>query len=60
MLAAAAAAVAATLLPKSVSHRVQIHSRRVTGNCTHHQRHVPTAVKNSREMALLPYTSTTR
>jgi small subunit ribosomal protein S18 len=38
----------------------KIRARRVTGNCTQHQRDVATAVKNSREMALLPYTSTAR
>ncbi|MFY8204649.1 MAG: 30S ribosomal protein S18, partial [Actinomycetes bacterium] len=35
-------------------------ARRVTGNCTRHQRDVAGAVKNAREMALLPYTSSTR
>jgi ribosomal protein S18 len=32
----------------------------VTGNCTQHQRDVAMAIKNAREMALLPYTSTAR
>ena len=32
----------------------------VSGNCSQHQRDVAVAVKNSREMALLPYTSTAR
>ena len=45
---------------KFVSDRGKIRARRVTGNCTQHQRDVATAVKNSREMALLPYTSTAR
>jgi len=31
--------------------------RRVTGNCSQHQRDVATAVKNAREMALLPYST---
>ena len=35
-------------------------SEYVGGNCTQHQRDVATAVKNAREMALLPYTSTAR
>ena len=30
------------------------------GNCRQHQRDVAVAVKNSREVALLPYTSTAR
>jgi small subunit ribosomal protein S18 len=48
------------LLRKFVSDRGKIRARRVTGNCSQHQRAVATAVKNSREMALLPYTSTAR
>ena len=47
-------------LRKFISDRGKIRARRVTGNCTQHQRDVATAVKNSREMALLPYTSTAR
>jgi len=49
-----------TLLRKFVSDRGKIRARRVTGNCSQHQRDVATAVKNGREMALLPYTSTAR
>jgi small subunit ribosomal protein S18 len=48
------------LLRKFISDRGKIRARRVTGNCVQHQRDVATAVKNAREMALLPYTSTTR
>ncbi|HVU62213.1 MAG TPA: 30S ribosomal protein S18 [Mycobacteriales bacterium] len=48
------------LLRKFISDRGKIRARRVTGNCAQHQRDVATAVKNSREMALLPYTSTAR
>ena len=48
------------LLRKFISDRGKIRARRVTGNCTQHQRDVATAVKNSREMALLPYTSAAR
>src|SRR3984957_17565527 len=48
------------LLRKYISDRDKIRARRVTGNCTRHQRDVATAIKNSREMALLPYTSTAR
>ena len=48
------------LLRKFMSDRGKIRARRVTGNCTRHQRDVATAIKNSREMALLPYTSTAR
>ena len=46
------------LLRKFISDRGKIRARRVTGNCTQHQRDVATAIKNAREMALLPYTST--
>ena len=48
------------LLRKYISDRGKIRARRVSGNCSQHQRDVATAVKNSREMALLPYTSTAR
>lgn len=44
-----------TLLRKYVSDRGKIRARRVTGNCVQHQRDVAIAVKNSREVALLPY-----
>ena len=50
----------ANLLRKFVSDRGKIRARRVTGNCVQHQRDVATAVKNAREMALLPYTSAGR
>jgi len=42
---------------KFISDRGKIRARRVTGNCAQHQRDVATAVKNAREMALLPYTA---
>ena len=48
------------LLRKFISDRGKIRARRVTGNCTQHQRDVAMAIKNAREMALLPYTSTAR
>jgi small subunit ribosomal protein S18 len=48
------------LLRKFISDRGKIRARRVSGNCTQHQRDVAVAIKNSREMALLPYTSTAR
>ena len=44
-------------LRKFVSERGKIRARRVTGNCVQHQRDVATAVKNARQMALLPYSS---
>ena len=48
------------LLRKFISDRGKIRARRVTGNCSQHQRDVAIAIKNSREVALLPYTSTVR
>ena len=48
------------LLRKYISDRGKIRARRVTGCCTRHQRDIAMAVKNAREVALLPYTSTAR
>jgi len=45
---------------KYISYRGKIRARPVTGNCTRHQRDIATAIKNAREVALLPYTSTAR
>ena len=44
-------------LRKFTSERGKSRARRVTGNCVQHQRDVAQAVKNAREMALLPYSS---
>ncbi|MFE6511063.1 30S ribosomal protein S18 [Nocardioides sp. NPDC057767] len=46
------------LLRTFISDRGKIRSRRVTGLTPQQQRAVTKAVKNAREMALLPYTST--
>ncbi len=43
------------LLRRFMSDRGKIRSRRVTGNCTQHQREVQAAIKTARELALLPY-----
>jgi small subunit ribosomal protein S18 len=45
------------LLRRFISDRGKIRARRVTGTCAQHQRDVATAVKNAREMALLPYSA---
>ncbi|MCC6226312.1 MAG: 30S ribosomal protein S18 [Microthrixaceae bacterium] len=45
------------LLRRFMSDRAKIRARRVTGNDTQQQRQVAMAIKNAREMALLPYTS---
>lgn len=47
------------LLRRFVSERGKIRSRRVTGNCTQHQKAVADAVKTARELALLPYVQRT-
>ena len=47
-------------LRKFISDRGKIRSRRVTGLTMQQQRAVAKAIKNAREMALLPYTSTGR
>ena len=44
------------LLTRFVSDRSKIRNRRVTGNTVQQQRDIALAIKNSREMALLPYT----
>lgn len=44
-----------TLLRKFISDRGKIRSRRVTGLTAQEQREVAKAIKNAREMALLPY-----
>ena len=44
------------LLQRFVSDRSKIRNRRVTGNDVQQQRDIANAVKNAREMALLPYT----
>ncbi|MDR1799836.1 MAG: 30S ribosomal protein S18 [Bifidobacteriaceae bacterium] len=48
------------LLRKFVSDRGKIRARRVTGVSVQEQRAIARAVKNAREMALLPYSSSGR
>jgi small subunit ribosomal protein S18 len=43
------------LLQRFVSDRSKIRNRRVTGNDVQQQRDIANAVKNAREMALIPY-----
>jgi small subunit ribosomal protein S18 len=45
------------LLRRFMSDRAKIRSRRVSGNDTQQQREVAKAIKNAREMGLLPYAS---
>lgn len=45
------------LLRRFMSERAKIRARRVTGNDSQQQKEVARAIKNAREMALLPYTN---
>jgi small subunit ribosomal protein S18 len=45
-----------TLLQRFMSDRSKLKARRMNGNSVQQQRDVALAVKNAREMALLPYT----
>ena len=47
------------VLRKYMSDRGKIRARRVSGNCSQHQRSVAVAIKTARELALLPYTQRT-
>jgi small subunit ribosomal protein S18 len=46
-----------SLLRRFMSDRAKIRARRVTGNSTQQQAEIARAIKNAREMALLPYAS---
>ena len=48
------------MLRKFISERGKIRARRVTGLSVQDQRKVAIAVKNAREVALLPFSSSTR
>ncbi|HET9127156.1 MAG TPA: 30S ribosomal protein S18 [Propionibacteriaceae bacterium] len=47
-------------LRKFISERGKIRARRVTGLSVQDQRKVANAIKNAREVALLPYATTAR
>lgn len=40
-----------------LSERGKIVPRRISGTCATHQRHIAEAIKNARQIALLPYTT---
>jgi small subunit ribosomal protein S18 len=46
------------LLRRFLSDRGKIRSRNISGTCRQHQREIAIAVKNAREVALLPYAPT--
>lgn len=45
------------LLRDFVTERGKIIARRITGTCAKHQRRLTTAIKRSRQMALMHYTT---
>lgn len=45
------------LLRRFMSDRAKIRARRVSGNDSQQQKEIARAIKNAREMALLPYTN---
>ncbi len=45
------------LLRNFVTERGKIMPRRITGNCAYHQRRVAKAIKMSRIVSIMPYTS---
>ncbi len=45
------------MLREFMSERAKVRARRVTGLSQRRQREIATAIKNAREMALLPYTN---
>ncbi|MTI65022.1 MAG: 30S ribosomal protein S18 [Firmicutes bacterium] len=44
-------------LKKHITERGKILPRRITGNCSKHQRQLTKAIKRARNIALLPYTA---
>lgn len=44
-------------LRRYINDRGKIISRRSTGTCTAHQKHLTTAIKRARNIALLPFTN---
>ena len=44
-------------LRRFISERAKILPRRVTGTCARHQRELTVAIKRSRHLALLPFSS---
>jgi len=44
-------------LKKYITERGKILPRRISGNCSKHQRELTTAIKRSRQVALLPYSA---
>jgi len=49
----------ANALKYFITERGKIIPRRISGNCAHHQRQVSKAIKQARQVALMPYSSST-
>jgi small subunit ribosomal protein S18 len=47
------------LLGSFITERGKLIPSRITGNCSRHQRELTTAVKRARNVALLPFASST-
>ena len=43
-------------LKRYINEKGKIVSRRITGNCAHHQRVIAREIKKARAIALMPYT----
>lgn len=43
-------------LRRYINEKGKIVSRRITGNCAHHQRIISTQIKRARAIALMPFT----
>jgi small subunit ribosomal protein S18 len=50
----------AKMLRYFTSERGKIIPRRISGNCAKHQRKLTVAIKQARNIALLPYTTSTQ
>lgn len=44
-------------ISKYISEKGKIQTRRATGNCAAHQRHIANQIKRARFMALIPYSN---
>lgn len=44
-------------LRRYITERGKILPRRISGNCANHQRQLTVAIKRTRQIALLPYTT---
>lgn len=45
------------VVSKYITEKGKIQTRRATGNCASHQRHIANQIKRARFMALIPYSN---